>query len=102
MNLAVGMIVVFGLFSWIGGVMGFVKAGSKASLIAGTISGLLLLASAYGIFRGNRAGYFVSLVIAISLGLRFFRTWRKTHRLMPDLLMILLSLATIFSVVLSY
>ena len=39
--------IVFGLLTIAGGIMGFVKAGSHASLIAGSLSGLLLLLGAF-------------------------------------------------------
>ena len=39
--------IVFGLLTIVGGVIGYVKAGSTASIIAGSISGLLLLVAAF-------------------------------------------------------
>ena len=39
--------IIFGLLTIAGGVMGYVKAGSTVSLIAGSISGLLLLLAAF-------------------------------------------------------
>jgi uncharacterized membrane protein (UPF0136 family) len=39
--------IVFGLLTIAGGIMGYVKAGSNASLIAGSLSGLLLLLAAF-------------------------------------------------------
>lgn len=95
MNPAVVVTFLYGIFSLAGGVIGFVKAKSKASLIAGTISGLALLASAYGMGQGSRPAAAASLVIAFLLGARFLGTWHKNHRLMPDLLMVLFSASTL-------
>ena len=39
--------IVFGLLTIAGGTMGYVKAGSTISLIAGAISGILLLVAAF-------------------------------------------------------
>ena len=39
--------IIFGLLTIVGGVMGYAKAGSTASLIAGSISGILLLIAAF-------------------------------------------------------
>ena len=46
--------IIFGLLTIVGGVMGYVKAGSTASLIAGSISGILLLVAAF-LLPGNLA-----------------------------------------------
>ena len=64
--------IVFGLLTIVGGVMGYVKAGSTASLVAGSVSGILLLVAAFcasqqvavvlcwpGLFRIALAGRFV-------------------------------------------
>ena len=92
------VVFFYGLFSLIGGVIGHLKAKSKASLIAGSLSGMALLACAYGLKIGNNMAPFVSLGIAFLLGARFLGTWFKTRRLMPDFLMILFSLAVFVSV----
>ena len=98
MDLAVAVVFLFGIFNLVGGWIGYVKAKSKASLIAGSLAGLVLLACTYGLRHGSPWAMLVSLVVSILLGGRFFGTWRKNHRFMPDLLMILLSLATIVAV----
>jgi len=51
--MAVAPIVVgsYGLFSLIGGVIGYVKANSRPSLVAGTVSGLFLLGCAKNRFH---------------------------------------------------
>ena len=85
----------YGFFSLIGGVIGYVKAGSRPSLAAGTVSGLLLLWCAYGMAAGQPAAALGSAVIALALGGRFAGTWRRNRRLMPDLLMVLFSLSSL-------
>ena len=97
MSVAATVVAVYGVFSLVGGVIGYLKATSLASLIAGSLSGGLLLLCAYGIGQDNRIALLGSLVIAFALGARFFGTWLKKHRVMPDLLMILLSAATILA-----
>lgn len=95
MDLASVVVVFYGLFNLVGGILGYVKAKSRASLIAGSFSGIVLLACAYRIRMGSMIASFTSLGIALLLGLRFLGTWFKTRRVMPDLLMILLSVATL-------
>ena len=92
------VVALYGLFTIIGGIIGYVKAKSRPSLIAGGISGVLLLACAAEIDQGNRLGDYGSLAIALLLGARFLRTWRTHRRLMPDLLMVTLSLLTLIVV----
>ena len=95
MNLATLVVAFYGLFSLAGGIIGYVKVQSKASLIAGSISGLILIVSAFGIAKGIRTASLMSLAVALLLGGRFLGTWFKTRRLMPDLLMIFLSALTL-------
>ncbi len=93
--MAVVVVALYGLFSLIGGLIGYLKAKSTASLVAGALSGVLLLLCAYGIGQGSRIALLGSLVIACALGARFVGTWLKRRRIMPDLLMVLLSAATL-------
>ena len=89
----------YGLFSLIGGVIGFVKARSAASLIAGTASGILLLGCAHAMYHDtSTAAARAALIVAFLLGARFLATWMRKRRVMPDLLMVLFSLATLISV----
>ncbi len=98
MAISVLLVLFFGAFSLIGGVIGYVKAKSKASLIAGAVSGLILLVAAHWMHRGSEMGSVVSLIVALLLGGRFLGTFFKTRRIMPDLIMILFSTAVFVSV----
>ena len=98
MNPAVWMVGLYGFASLVGGIIGYVKAKSKASLIAGAVSGGLMLWAADGLQRGNPAAELIGMVIPLVLGLRFFTTWRRTKRIMPDFVMFALGLATLTAV----
>ena len=91
MTLSIFVVLVYGLFTLIGGIIGYTKAQSKASLVAGSLSGSILIFCGYGMTQGVRAAYLLTLVVSILLGIRFFKTWRVKKRLMPDLLMVILS-----------
>lgn len=69
---------VYGLIALIGGTIGFVKAGSVASLIAGGGSGLILLVAAALIMKEQRArvGLIIALVVSVLLIGRFASTLR--------------------------
>ncbi len=58
---------IYGVIMILGGIMGFVKVGSKASLIAGVGMGLALLVSGFGVWRGSTDSLRVALVIAALL-----------------------------------
>ena len=98
MNLAVWIVGFYGGVSVIGGVLGYVKAKSVDSIVAGCVFGALLLWAATGLRDGNPAAELVSLTIPLLLGLRFFTSWRKTKRVMPDFIMFVLGLATLTAV----
>lgn len=97
MNIAAIIVATYGIFSLAGGIIGYLKAKSAASLIAGSASGILLLLCAYKIAQGSYLAVLSSLGIALALGARFFGTWRKNHRVMPDLLMVLFSAAALLA-----
>jgi uncharacterized membrane protein (UPF0136 family) len=91
---------IFGALTIIGGVIGFKKAGSKASLIAGSISGVLILAAAVLILQGHaQNGVILGLVVSSLLEIRFFPAFMKTKKVMPAGMMTGLSMiGTLLSV----
>lgn len=92
--------IVFGLLTIAGGVMGYVKAGSTASLIAGSISGILLLVAAFLLPTHVVAGLTIALVVSLLLAGRFLPAFFRTGKIMPAGLMALLSLlGIVFAIV---
>jgi uncharacterized membrane protein (UPF0136 family) len=63
--------LVVGLVMIAGGIIGFVKARSVASLIAGGISGLLLILSSLLFAVRLQAGLVIALVVCLALAGRF-------------------------------
>jgi uncharacterized membrane protein (UPF0136 family) len=83
--------IVFGLLTIVGGVIGYTKAGSTISLIAGSICGILLLLAAY-LLPGNLVvGLALAAVVSIALAGKFLPTFIKTGQVMPAGLMSVLS-----------
>ncbi|HEX8898320.1 MAG TPA: TMEM14 family protein, partial [Chthoniobacterales bacterium] len=75
----------------VGGVIGYVKAGSTASIIAGAISGIALIVAAF-LLPGNVAlALIIAGVVSILLAGRFIPAFMKTGKIMPAGLMALLS-----------
>jgi uncharacterized membrane protein (UPF0136 family) len=94
--------IVFGLLTIVGGVMGYVKAGSTASIIAGSISGILLLLAAF-LMPGNPAvGLVLALVVSVALAGRFVPAFIKTGSVMPAGLMSVLSVIGIIMAIVAW
>ena len=85
----------FGAFTIAGGVLGYVKARSSASIIAGTVFGALLLVAGYLVGRGGRSGPILALVVSAMLAGRFTKAFRTSGKLMPAGVMALLGLVGI-------
>jgi uncharacterized membrane protein (UPF0136 family) len=80
---------VFGLIAVLGGAIGYARAKSKASLIAGAISGCLLIIS--GFLYPTLLSLIVALVVSILLLAHFGRSYAAKKKPMPAIPMIVLS-----------
>jgi uncharacterized membrane protein (UPF0136 family) len=68
---AVALTGIYGLISLVGGTIGYLKANSAASLVAGGVSGVLLLLCAFGITRWPVPSLIGAIVISVALAGRF-------------------------------
>lgn len=84
---------LFGVLTIGGGVMGYVKAKSRASIIAGSISGLALIAAGWLIGVETTTGLALGFAISLALAGRFGNAYRQTKKPMPAGLMAVLGLA---------
>lgn len=94
-SLAAVYLLVFGVLTILGGVIGFVRAKSIASLLAGGIAGgLLLFAGALCLNVGvsPKPGLVLGLVVSAALAARFVMSFRKSRKVMPAGLMAVLGL----------
>lgn len=82
--------------------MGYVKAASKASLIAGSITGGLLLLSAFLISRDITAGAILGIVVSLVLLSQFGPSLLKKFKVMPNLLIVVLGLITVGTLVFGF
>lgn len=87
------LVLIYGILVAAGGVMGYVKASSLASLAAGGIAGLALVGASALMLKGNyQAGWWLSLVVAILLLGRFgSAAASKGFKFMPGGMVIILS-----------
>jgi uncharacterized membrane protein (UPF0136 family) len=83
--------IIFGALTIAGGVMGYVKAGSTASIIAGSISGILLLLAAFLLPDHLAAGLITALIVSLLLAGQFLPKFIRTGKVMPAGMMAILS-----------
>jgi uncharacterized membrane protein (UPF0136 family) len=82
---------IFGILTIAGGIMGYAKAGSTASIIAGSISGILLLVGAWLMSTNQVVGLAITLVVSLLLLIYFAPKFMRTSAFMPAGLMSILS-----------
>ena len=87
-------IMILSTFVLVGGIIGFKKAGSKASLIAGAISAVLLDACFAIGFVKMQAGFIAALVVTGLLDAFFLKRFMKSMKFMPSGLILLLCVIT--------
>jgi uncharacterized membrane protein (UPF0136 family) len=68
---AVALTGIYGLVSLVGGTIGYLKANSMPSLVAGGIAGILLLLCAFGITRWPLPSLIGATVVSLALVGRF-------------------------------
>jgi uncharacterized membrane protein (UPF0136 family) len=87
------IVLIYALLVAAGGVMGYVKAGSMASLIAGTVAGLALAGGSAMMMRGQyQNGWWLSLVVTLLMLGRFgSAALTKGFKLMPGGMVIIVS-----------
>lgn len=94
--------IVFGALTILGGIVGYVKAGSVASIIAGSITGVLLLVAAFLLPEHRMAGLAIALIISLLLAAQFMPKLLRTGRIMPAGIMSLLSVIGIIVAIVAW
>ncbi len=100
MGIGAAAVAAYGLFTLVGGIIGYVKARSWISLVSGLVSAFLLFWCAVGISGGSVRAAIFSIIVCLLLGGRFAGAWHVSRRLMPDLLMVIFSTAALAAVAL--
>lgn len=94
--------IAYGILAIIGGIIGYVQAQSKASLISGSISGLLLIFSGWVQLQGQAWGLVLATVVTTILVIVFAIRLAKTRKFMPAGLMTALGVASLVIMLSSY
>lgn len=85
-------ILIFAVLVGVGGVMGFVKAQSKASLISGSVSAVILAACYLLSSSSHQLGMLLAAVVSLLLFVVFGIRFSKTKKFMPSGMLLILSL----------
>jgi len=96
------VLLVLSVLVLVGGIIGFVKAKSKASIIAGVISAILLGGSYVYSLTDAKRGLIAGDVVCLLLAIMFRVRWRISKKFMPSgmlAILMVLSLAFITYVV---
>ena len=91
--------IVFGVLTIAGGIVGYIKAGSAASIIAGAITGILLLIAAFVMPEHRVAGLVTALIVSLLLAAYFIRKYLSTGAVMPAGMMSILSVIGIIAAI---
>ena len=94
--------IVFGVLTIVGGVIGYVKAGSVASILAGSITGVLLLVAAFLLPEHRAVGLATAFIISLLLAAQFVPKFLRTGRIMPAGMMSILSAIGIIAAIIAW
>jgi uncharacterized membrane protein (UPF0136 family) len=83
--------IIFGVLTIAGGIVGYVKAGSLPSIIAGSITGILLVIAGSLLPEHRAIGLATALVISLLLAAQFIPKFIRTGKAMPAGMMSVLS-----------
>lgn len=89
------IILLYALLVFLGGIFGYVKAGSVASLVMGVGFAAILGISAFSLFNGKKYGFHIGVSATTLLALFFAYRFFLTYKFMPAGLMCLISLAVL-------
>ncbi len=88
--------LVYGLLLIVGGLVGYSKAQSRPSLIAGSVSGILALLFSYVGLRGNDLlALFLLAAEAILLSAFFYMRYASSKKFMPSGMMLAVSVLSL-------
>ncbi|MGF2039858.1 MAG: TMEM14 family protein [Nostoc sp. CmiVER01] len=95
MNLSIIAAFAYGILAIAGGIIGYIQARSKVSLLSGSISGLLLVLAAFFQLQGQSWGSILAVVVTGVLVVVFAVRLAKTRKFMPAGLMTILGMVAL-------
>lgn len=94
--------IIFGVLTIVGGIIGYVSKGSVPSIIAGSISGLLLIGGALLLPNQVAAGLALDLIVSLLLAGQFVPKFIQTGKAMPAGMMSILSVIGILTALVAW
>ena len=94
--------ILFGVLTIAGGIVGYVKAGSVASIVAGSVTGVLLLVAAFLLPEHRGVGLATALVVSLLLAAQFVPKFLQTGRMMPAGMMSILSVIGVIAAIVAW
>ena len=94
--------IVFGVLTIVGGIIGYASKGSVASIVAGSISGILLLLGAFLLADHFVAGLAIALIVSLLLAGQFVPKFIQTGKAMPAGMMSILSVIGIIAAIVTW
>ncbi len=91
-SFAKNFFLAFGLIVLVGGILGYINAKSLPSLIAGGVSGIVLIALAIRLGAGQTITLWMLAAVSLLLAGRFLQPWIKAGFELPDSALPLMSL----------
>ncbi|AUB39309.1 putative membrane protein, UPF0136 family [Nostoc flagelliforme CCNUN1] len=92
MNLSIIAAFAYGILAIVGGIIGYIQARSKVSLLSGSISGLLLILAALFQLQGQTWGSILAVIVTAVLVVVFTLRLVKTRKFIPAGLMTILGM----------
>lgn len=89
------IILAYALLVFLGGIFGYIKAASTASLIMGVIFAVALSTSAFAMFNEKSIGFIMATVTTFLLAAFFIYRFFLSYKFMPAGLMSFLSLVVL-------
>jgi len=93
--------IVFGVITLVGGIIGFIKAKSPPSLVAGIVCAAGFFVAAYLVHSSLTVSLIIGLLVSITLAGKFVPDFIHKKALFPGGIMALLSVASIVITVLA-
>jgi uncharacterized membrane protein (UPF0136 family) len=94
--------IAFGVLTIAGGIVGYAKAGSVASIVAGSITGRLRLVAAFLLPQHRAIGLATAFIISLLLAAQFVPKFIRTGRVMPAGMMAILSVIGLVAAIVAW
>lgn len=97
-----GVLIAFAVVNLLGGLYGYFGAGSVMSLVGGVGTGIIVIAGAALAKSHPTAGYGLATAGTLLVGIMMLRRYLETHKVMPALMLTVLSAVVLVCLVVGH